>query len=146
MSSRISIKDLEPGAYEAMYALENYTKGSDLPPLLTELIKIRASQLNGCAYCVEMHVEDALALGETERRIFVLPVWKESHLFSEEERAVLELTEEITLLSVEGLRDETYEKVKKYFSDTLLAQMIMQVVVINAWNRISVTTKAIYKP
>jgi AhpD family alkylhydroperoxidase len=145
MNKRISIKDLEPGAYDAMMTLENYTKNSDIDPLIKELIKTRTSQINGCAYCVDMHTEDAIKLGESARRLFALAVWKESHLFSEGERAVLQLTEEVTLLSKEGVTDETYDRVVSIFGEKVTAQLIMQIVVINAWNRITVPTRSIYK-
>jgi AhpD family alkylhydroperoxidase len=145
MNKRISIKELEPAAYHAMMALENYTKNNDIHPLLKELIKTRASQINGCAYCVDMHTEDAIKLGESARRLFALAVWKESHLFSEGERAVLQLTEEVTLLSKEGVTDETYDRVVSIFGEKVTAQLIMQIVVINAWNRITVPTRSIYK-
>jgi AhpD family alkylhydroperoxidase len=145
MNKRISIKDLEPGAYDAMMTLENYTKNSDIDPLIKELIKTRTSQINGCAYCVDMHTEDAIKFGESARRLFALAVWKESHLFSEGERAVLQLTEEVTLLSKEGVTDETYDRVVSIFGEKVTAQLIMQIVVINAWNRITVPTRSIYK-
>jgi AhpD family alkylhydroperoxidase len=145
MNKRISIKELEPAAYDAMMTLENYTKNSDIDPLIKELIKTRASQINGCAYCVDMHTEDAIKLGESARRLFALAVWKESHLFSEGERAVLQLTEEVTLLSKEGVTDETYDRVVSIFGEKVTAQLIMQIVVINAWNRIAVPTRSIYK-
>jgi AhpD family alkylhydroperoxidase len=145
MNKRISIKDLEPGAYDAMMTLENYTKNSDIDPLIKELIKTRTSQINGCAYCVDMHTEDAIKLGESARRLFALAVWKESHLFSEGERAVLQLTQEVTLLSKEGVTDETYDRVVSIFGEKVTAQLIMQIVVINAWNRITVPTRSIYK-
>src|ERR1035437_9760753 len=122
MPKRISIKEIEPEAYTAMYAMEHYTKNSQIPPILRELIKIRASQLNGCAYCLDMHTEEAVAIGESERRIFALAVWKESHLFSEEERAVLQLTEEITLISNGGVKDETYNEVVKLYGEKGFAQ------------------------
>jgi AhpD family alkylhydroperoxidase len=145
MNKRMSIYEVEPGAYTAMMALENYTKGSTIDPLLKELIKTRASQINGCAYCVDMHTEDAIKKGESQRRLFALAVWKESHLFSESERAALQLTEEVTLLSKEGVANETYDHVVSIFGEQQTAQLIMQIVVINAWNRIAVTTKSIYK-
>ncbi len=140
------MKELEPGAYEAMMALENYTKKTTIDPLLKELIKTRASQINGCAFCVDMHTEDAINLGESARRLFALAVWKESHLFTEAERAVLQLTEEVTLLSKEGVTNKTYEQVVAVFGEQVTAQLIMQIVVINAWNRIAVSTGMIYKP
>src|SRR6476469_904243 len=145
MNKRIAIKELEPNAYEAMMVLENYARESPIDPLLKELIKTRASQLNGCAYCVDMHTEDAIKLGESERRLFALAVWKESHLFSEAERAALQLTEEVTLISKEGVTDETYDHVVAIFGEQQTAQLIMQIVVINAWNRIAVSSRMIYK-
>ncbi|MGE5520275.1 MAG: carboxymuconolactone decarboxylase family protein [Candidatus Dadabacteria bacterium] len=146
MKNRISIKELEPEAYKAMLTVEEYTKHTDVSPILKELIKMRASQINGCAFCLDMHTEDAISLGETPRRIFLLAAWKECHLFTEEEKAVLQLTEEMTLISKKGVTDETYEKVISLFGEKRTAQMMMLIVQINSWNRISVSTRAIYKP
>jgi AhpD family alkylhydroperoxidase len=145
MNKRIAIKELEPNAYEAMMVLENYATESAIDPLLKELIKTRASQINGCAYCVDMHTEDAMQYGESVRRLLALSVWKESHLFSEAERAVLQLTEEVTMISKEGVTDETYDRVVSIFGEQLTAQLIMQIVLINGWNRIAVSTRMIYK-
>jgi AhpD family alkylhydroperoxidase len=142
---RISIHEIEPDAYKAMQGLEKYTKSTPLPETLRELIKIRASQINGCAYCVDMHTREALAAGESQRRIFAVAVWKESPLFTEEERAVLQLTEEVTLISHDGVQDETYEKVLQFFGEKTLAHILMQIVVINSWNRIAVSTRMIYE-
>ncbi len=145
MKKRIAIKDLEPEAYKAMMALENYTKTTQVAPQIKELIKIRASQINKCAYCIDMHTEDAIKLGESERRIFLLSAWQESHLFSDEERAVLQLTEEITNISNNGVSDNTYDNVLTHFSEKVISQIIMLIVVINSWNRIAISTKMIYK-
>ena len=146
MDKRISIKNIEPEAYQAMMALENYSKSIQINPKLKELINIRASQLNGCAYCIDMHTERAVKLGESERRIFALSAWKESHLFSEEERLILQMTEEVTLINVQGLTDVTYNSVVNFFGEKITAQILMQIVLINSWNRIAVSTKMIYKP
>jgi len=146
MDKRISIKNIEPEAYQAMMALENYSKSIQINPKLKELINIRASQLNGCAYCIDMHTERAVKLGESERRIFALSAWKESHLFSEEERLILQMTEEVTLINVQGLTDVTYTSVVNFFGEKITAQILMQIVLINSWNRIAVSTKMIYKP
>jgi AhpD family alkylhydroperoxidase len=146
MSNRISIKTLEPEAYMALLALENYTRTIRVDPKLKELIKIRASQINGCAYCIDMHTEEALALGESPRRIFAVSAWKESHLFSPEERVVMQLTDEITLISAHGVSDETYDGVVSAFGERITAQIIMQIIMINSWNRIAVSTQMIYKP
>ncbi len=143
--NRKRIKDIEPGAYEAMLGLEQYIRNSPIPPKLRELIKIRASQINGCAYCIDMHTQESLKMGETQRRIFALSAWKESPLFTEEERTVLRLTEEITLISEDGVSDETYDRVLKFYGENGLAQIIMQVIIINSWNRIAVSTRQIFE-
>jgi AhpD family alkylhydroperoxidase len=145
MEKRIDIKVLEPKAYKAMSDLEQYIRGSKLPPSLREMIKIRASQINGCAYCIDMHTQEALKLGEKQRRIFALSAWKESPLFTEEERVVLQLTEEVTLISKHGVSDETYNNVLKFYGENELAQIIMQVVIINSWNRIAISTNQIFE-
>ena len=145
MSNRVSIKDIEPGAYKAMMALENYTGQTDVSSKIKELIKIRASQINNCAYCLDMHTEDAIKLGESERRIYLLSAWKESHLFTEEEKAVLQLTEEVTNISINGVSESVYQNTVQYFGEKITAQIIMLIVVINAWNRIAIATKMIYK-
>ncbi len=141
---RISIKDLEPDAYKAMLGLEQYIRNSPISALLLEMIKIRASQINGCAYCIDMHTREALELGETQRRIFALSAWKESPLFTEDERIVLQLTEEVTLISRDGVSNDTYEKVIKAYGENGLAQLIMQIIIINSWNRIAVSTRQIF--
>jgi len=141
---RISIKDLEPDAYKAMLGLEQYIRKSPISPLLLEMIKIRASQINGCAYCIDMHTQEALEIGETQRRIFALSAWKESPLFTEEERVVLQLTEEVTLISKDGVSDDTYNKVINVYGENGLAQLIMQVIIINSWNRIAVSTRQVF--
>lgn len=143
---RINMYELERNTYKAMQNMESYIRNSQIPPLLRELIKIRTSQINGCAYCIDMHTEEALSLGETERRIFATSAWKESPLFSEEEKAVLQMTEEVTLISKDGLNDETYNKVLKFFGERGVAQIIMQIVMINSWNRVAVSTKQIFEP
>jgi AhpD family alkylhydroperoxidase len=142
---RISLTEIEPDAYKAMSGLEKYARSTPLSSTLRELIKIRASQINGCAYCVDMHTREALAGGETQRRIFALAVWKESPLFTKEERAVLQLTEEVTLISLDGVSDETYERVLDLCGEKTFAHILMQIVVINSWNRIAVSTKMIYE-
>ena len=146
MTKRINVYSLEPAAYKALKAVEDYTRAAQLPSSLRELIKIRASQINGCAYCIDMHTEDAIKSGETPRRIFALSAWKESPLFSEEERAVLQLTEEVTMISKHSVSDETYNAVLKFYSENQLAQILMQIVVINSWNRIAVSANQIFEP
>lgn len=142
---RIQIKDLEPHAFKAMLGMEQYIRNTSLPKSLCELIKIRASQINGCAYCLDMHTQEAIKIGETARRIFALSAWKESPLFSDEERAALQLTEEVTLISKDGVSDETYTSAIKLFGDQTVAQIIMQIIIINSWNRIAVATRDIFE-
>src|SRR6185437_13068145 len=121
MSKRVGI---EPKAYEAMMGLENYLKTTELNPIHKELIKIRASQINGCAYCLSMHTNEARALGETEQRIYVLPAWRETtSLYTPEERAVLAVTEEVTRISEHGLTDKTYEEAEAILGRKYLSQV-----------------------
>lgn len=139
MQQRININSIEPNALKAMMGLETYIAQVAISKSLKELIKIRASQINGCAYCIDMHTTDALKNGETNQRIFLLSAWRETHtIFTEEEKMVLTITEEVTLIHQDGLKDETYEKAQKLFTDNQIAQIIMAVVVINAWNRIAI--------
>lgn len=139
MGTRINIKKTEPDAYKAMSALENYLKTSALTHTHKNLIKIRASQINHCAFCINMHTREARSQGETEQRLYLLNAWKESGLFSEEEQALLALTEEVTLIH-KGVSDETYQKAAALFDEQYLAQAIMTIVTINAWNRLSVAS------
>ena len=110
MNIRKAIKEADPTAFEAMLVLENYGKTCTLNPLYKELIKIRASQINGCAYCLDMHTQDALKMGDSARRIFAMAVWYETHLYTEEERTLLKLTEEDTKISETRENDSTYNK------------------------------------
>ncbi len=139
-TKRINVKDVTPEGYKAMMALENYIGTVKINPIHREMIKIRASQINGCAYCIDMHTEDARALGETEKRIYALSAWRESPLFTEEERAILAFTEEMAHISNKGVTEETYDNLKKYFDDKTIADIIMINVTINSWNRIAVST------
>lgn len=140
MQKRVNIKQLEPAAYQAMYGLEKYLKQSGLNKIHLQLLKIRASQINRCAYCINMHTEEAIALGETNQRIFLLNAWRETGIFTDEEKAVLALCEEVTLISNGGVSDVTYKKVSNYFDENYIAQLIMAIVTINTWNRLSVST------
>ncbi|MBF4470198.1 MULTISPECIES: carboxymuconolactone decarboxylase family protein [Flavobacterium] len=141
MEKRIDISEIEPQAYKAMYALEGYLASSQLSKTQKELIKIRASQINGCAFCIDMHTKDALKYGETAQRIFLLNAWRETNLFTEEEKVILAITEEITLIHNHGLSDETYKNAEQFFDKNTIAQIIMAVVTINAWNRIAISTQ-----
>lgn len=141
MEKRININEIEPQAIKAMYALEGYLATTQLSNAHRELIKIRASQINGCAFCIDMHTKDALKFGETNQRIFLLNAWRETNLFTEEEKMILAITEEITLIHNQGLSTETYQKAKQFFDKNTIAQLIMAVVTINAWNRIAISTQ-----
>ena len=145
MDNRIDIPTLEPDAFKAMLALENYLQYSQLSKTHLELIKIRASQINGCAYCIDMHTSDALKRGETPQRIFLLNAWRDTELFSEEEKNILAITEEITLINKSVLSDKTYKEAESLFSNTYIAQIIMVIITINAWNRITISTGKIVK-
>lgn len=141
MESRLKIQDVQPNGWKAMFALETYLAGSQLTKTQKELIKIRASQLNGCAFCIDMHTKDALKNGESAQRMFLLNAWRETDLFTAEEKALLAVTEEVTLIHQQGLTDSTYKLAGEFFSDEVIAQIIMAVVTINAWNRIAISTQ-----
>ena len=141
MEKRIDINETEPQAFKALLGLEGYLAKVEISKTLKELIKIRASQINQCAYCIAMHTKDAVKNGESIQRIFLLSAWREAtKFFTEEEQIVLRMTEEITLIHQNGLSDETYQKATGLFSENRIAQIIMAVVTINAWNRIAVST------
>lgn len=141
METRMNIEAIEPAGYKAMLGLEQFLATSKVDKTHKELIKIRASQINGCAFCIDMHTKDALKYGETAQRIFLLNAWRETNFFTEEEQVVLALTEEITLIAQGGVSDETYQKAKAIFDETYIAQLIMVAVTINGWNRIAISTR-----
>ncbi|MBB2146459.1 carboxymuconolactone decarboxylase family protein [Pedobacter sp. LMG 31464] len=141
MEKRINVGQLEPAAYKALMGLESYLATTTINKTHKELIKIRASQINGCAFCINMHTTDARKNGETEQRIYLLNAWREVHdLYTEEERAILALTEEMTLIANGGVSDETYQKVKSLFDENQLAQIMIAIITINAWNRMAIAT------
>jgi AhpD family alkylhydroperoxidase len=141
MEKRVNIQETEPQAYKAMYALEGYLATTQLSKTHRELVKIRASQINGCAFCIDMHTKDALKHGETSQRIFLLNAWRETDLFTDEEKVILAITEEVTLIHNQGLSPETYQKAEQVFDQHYIAQIIVAVATINAWNRIAISTK-----
>lgn len=140
MTARLNIAKVDATAYKAMMGLETYLTNIFLTPIQKELIKIRASQINGCAFCLDMHTKDALKYDETPQRIFLLNAWRETELFNAEEQVLLEMTEEITLIHQQGLTEETYQKAKKLFDEKQLAQIIIAIITINSWNRIGIST------
>jgi AhpD family alkylhydroperoxidase len=143
MNQRMELQKTEPAAYQAMLELEKYVNKSGLDKKIISLIKIRASQINRCAFCIDMHTKDARKNGETEQRIYALNAWRETPFFNPEENAVLNLTEAITLLSENHVSDEIYQEVSNYFTPNEVAKILMTIVTINAWNRIVITTKMV---
>lgn len=130
---------VQPAAYKAMDALDTYIGSTGIDQRIQELIRIRASQINGCAYCVAYHSADARKAGETEQRLYLISVWREApNIFTEEEQLILEITEEITLIHKHGLSDVLYDKAIATFGEEKTAQIIMIAITINAWNRIGV--------
>ncbi|MGB4204876.1 MAG: carboxymuconolactone decarboxylase family protein [Bacteroidales bacterium] len=142
MKRRMNLAEVAPDAMEAMIGLEKYLAQSGLDKKLYELIKTRASQINGCAYCINMHVRDAMKLGETAQRLFLLDAWRETDLYTEKERAVLALTEAMTMITNGHVPDEIYDEAAAHLTEKELAAVIMTVVTINGWNRISITTRS----
>jgi AhpD family alkylhydroperoxidase len=138
MEARMNYAKAAPGAMRAMDALDTYIAECGIEPALRELVKLRASQINGCAYCVDMHSLDARALGETEQRLYALLVWHETPFFTERERAALLWTEKLTLVSQDHVPDDIYEQVRPHFSDAELANLTLIIATINAWNRFGV--------
>lgn len=130
------------GIIQAMYALETPLRHSGLEPALRELIKVRASQLNGCAYCLDMHTKDARAHGETEQRLYALSAWRETPFFTDRERAALEWTEHLTLIAEKGVPDELWDRTRQHFSEEELVHLTLAVVQINGWNRLAISARA----
>lgn len=138
---RLSISKVDPAAYEAVVGLEAYMRASNLSPRLYELVKIRASQLNGCAFCLDMHCRDARAGGEDQRRLDVLSAWREApDLFAPKERAALALTEAVTDLGG-GVDDELWGEVRGHFSEEEIVPLLMAIATINVWNRLAIATR-----
>jgi len=148
MEERIHYTKVAPGAYHAMLGLEHYLHDSGLEEGLLHLIKLRASQINGCAYCLDMHWKDLKAFGENEQRMYSLDAWRECPYYSERERAALAWTEAVTLVTNGHVPDAVYEEVKTHFSEKELADLTVAVATINAWNRLAIagrTTPGLYQ-
>ena len=143
MEHRLNPFKASPKGYQAMAALESFVTSSGLERPLLELVKMRASQLNGCAYCLDMHSKDARALGETEQRLYLLDAWRESPFYTERERAALEWTEAITLIAGHDVPDNVYETVAKQFSEEELANLTLAIATINSWNRLSIAFQVV---
>ena len=142
MTRRIDHARVAPEAVRAMTGLETYVRRSGLEPALVELVKLRASFMNGCSYCVDMHTKDARLAGETEQRLYAVPVWRETPVFTPRERAALAWTESVTALAVTGVPDEAYDDVRAQFSEEEIVALTMAIVAINGWNRIAVSFRA----
>lgn len=141
ITQRMDVHATDPEAYKPMMALEKYVHGGSLGEALIGLVKIRASQINGCAFCLDMHGQEARKAGVNQRLIDVLPGWKEAPgLYSAREQAALALTEEITLISVAGVSDAVWQQATAAFSQQEIAQLIMAICAINSWNRIAIAT------
>jgi AhpD family alkylhydroperoxidase len=130
-------------ALHALYGLEQVVRKSGLETKLLELVRMRASQLNGCAYCLDMHSKDARAEGETEQRLYGLSAWRETPYYSDRERAALEWTEAVTLVSRDQVPDDVYEKTRQHFSEAELVSLTLAVVAINSWNRVAIAFRAV---
>ena len=133
-----------PNAIKALYNLEAAVRGSGLEQSLIELVKTRASQINGCAYCIHMHTRDARAHGESEERLYLLDAWRESPLYTERERAALAWTEAVTLVSQTHVPDSVYETVRQQFGDDELAKLTLLVATINVWNRLAISFRSVH--
>ncbi len=138
---RLAVEKLAPAASRALNALDDAVRKTSIEPGLLDLVRLRASQINGCAYCVDMHSRDALAAGETERRVFAVTVWRETPFFTARQRAALELTEAMTRLADHPIADEIFDRVASEFSERELAELMWVITVINAWNRLGATAR-----
>src|SRR5512146_121393 len=138
MQERIAYGQVAPGAVAAMRGLESYVRQSGLEPALLELVRIRASQLNGCAYCLDMHTKDARAAGESEQRLYVLSAWREAPFYSERERAALAWTEAVTRISDGPIPDEIFRSTREHFEEKELVDLTMAIIAINGWNRLAI--------
>jgi AhpD family alkylhydroperoxidase len=139
--ARIDFAKVAGDGTRAMYGLEKYLSQSAIEKPLRELVKMRASQINGCAYCIDMHSKDARAAGETEQRLYGLDAWREAPYYTERERAALAWTEALTLIAEEEVSDELYEEARRHFSERELADLTLAVATINAWNRIAISLR-----
>jgi AhpD family alkylhydroperoxidase len=148
MNPRINLLTM-PRTLQPMLALQHYVDSTGLGSQLLHLVQMRASQINGCAYCIDMHTKDARAEGETEQRLYALDAWRETPFYNERERAALEWTEAVTNVREGHVPDEVYESVRKQFSESELADLTLAIAVINSWNRMSIALRAVpgsYKP
>ena len=142
MDERFNFAKVAPGVYKAMAGLEQYLHQCGLEEALLHLVKLRASQINGCAYCLDMHWKDLRAIGETEQRMYSLDAWRECPYYTDRERAALAWTEAVTLVSNGHVPDDVYESVRTHFTEKELADLTLAVAAINAWNRLAIASRA----
>ena len=149
MQKRLDYSKVAPGSVQAMYKLEKFVEESGLERSLLELVKTRVSQINGCAYCIDMHTKDARALGESEQRLYALNAWRETPFYTDRERAALAWAEAITLISESHASDEEFEAARAQFSEEELVKLTLAVITINGWNRLAIAfreTPGTYQP
>jgi AhpD family alkylhydroperoxidase len=149
MEARIDYLKVDRGVFHVLLGVEKYLHGCGLEARLQDLIKLRASQINGCAYCIDMHSKDARALGETEQRLYELDAWRETPFYTERERAALEWTEAVTRVSETHAPDAAFEQLKKHFSEKEIVDLTIAVSTINMWNRLAISMRAVpgeYRP
>lgn len=142
MEARFDYAKAAPGVLRALYGLEQYLRSCGLEESLLNLVRLRGSQINGCAFCIDMHWKDLRASGESEQRLYGLDAWRESPYYSERERAALAWTEALTLVAATHVPDSVYEEVRPYFNFTELSNLTLAVAAINAWNRLAIATRA----
>ncbi|MGF6353830.1 AhpD family alkylhydroperoxidase [Paenibacillus sp. 4624] len=140
MNLRMNYRAANPGAFKAMMAMEQHVSGQFEDKVLYELLKIRVSQINGCAFCMDMHAKDLMKLGNYGEHILLLSVWREVPIFTEKQRVMLEMAEVVTRISEHGVPLELYNKVREHYSETEIVNLIMAINLINSWNRIAITT------
>lgn len=145
MKTRILISELEPSAYKAMMEMEKYVAGTGIDAGISEMVRLRASQINGCAFCIEMHQEGAQKNGIDANKLFALSAWWESPLFTDKEKALLAFVDEVTEISNGGVSDGTFASMKQNYSDNEIAQFIMLIGLINTWNRMAISTHMMHK-
>ena len=143
MTPRINLMNVNPGIFQAMLGLETQVSKARLDSKLLHLVRMRASQINGCAYCLDMHSKDARAEGETEQRLYGLDAWREAPYYSARERAALDWTEALTLVAESHVPDDVYERVREQFSEDELAHLSLAIVAINGWNRLNVAARTV---
>ena len=149
MKQRLDYQKVASGAFRAMLGMENHVRQCGLEHSLIELVKTRASQINGCAYCLDMHTKDARAAGETEQRLYCLSAWRETSFYTARECAALELTEAVTLIAGGGVPDELYQRAREQFSEEELVNLVTTIITINGWNRLALsfhTVAGTYQP